>query len=214
MKINTNFVNGPVLSIFMLVSALIACKESSDPPASNVEVEVTATPEPPKILSPFEKAIVKLHGAKTLEDAVSITKPFFSDTRDDTSPGAAIFGAWSADNMDWGELNKLSKTTRALVFKDPDAERGKRICVRGSIVEITVTQSGSIKVYIGGIVSGYTNITRFIAVRSTGELVASSNSHFCGVVIGKQSYANSGGGTTHAVFAVGMFDLPENKKAP
>jgi hypothetical protein len=31
------------------------------------------------------------------------------------------------------------------------------------------------------------------------------------VVTGKYSYANSGGGTGHAVTLVGVFDLPENK---
>lgn len=52
---------------------------------------------------------------------------------------------------------------------------------------------------------------RFAAVASTGELVAQSSANFCGVTTGKYSYSNSGGGTTHAVFLVGMFDLPENK---
>jgi hypothetical protein len=68
------------------------------------------------------------------------------------------------------------------------------------------------KFYNGGLVDHYGHIYRFIAVRSTGDLVAGSVAHFCGVVTGKQSYANSVGGMAHAVFLVGMFVLPENKK--
>jgi hypothetical protein len=32
------------------------------------------------------------------------------------------------------------------------------------------------------------------------------------VVAGKYDYVNSGGGTGHAVAAVGMFDLPDNRR--
>ena len=35
---------------------------------------------------------------------------------------------------------------------------------------------------------------------------------FCGIATGRDTYANTGGGTTHAVRVVGMFDLPENRK--
>jgi hypothetical protein len=60
--------------------------------------------------------------------------------------------------------------------------------------------------------NGAENLYRFYAVGSTGSIVESSSARFCGVAIGKYDYTNSMGGAGHAVAAVGMFDLPENRK--
>ncbi len=40
-----------------------------------------------------------------------------------------------------------------------------------------------------------------------------SQERFCGVVTGLFDYANSGGGTGHAVAIVGLFDIAENRPA-
>jgi hypothetical protein len=52
----------------------------------------------------------------------------------------------------------------------------------------------------------------FYAVGETGDLVAGSRTRLCGIVTGLHSFLNSGGGVTHAIRAVGMFDLPENRR--
>ena len=114
--------------------------------------------------------------------------------------------------MKWSELSQVPATKYGLVMKDPDRERGKRLCIQGSIIEIHAENSGYGKLFHGGIWSDGGNIYRFIAVGSSGELVERSRASFCGVVIGKQDYSNSAGGMTHAVFLVGMFGLPENKQ--
>ena len=61
---------------------------------------------------------------------------------------------------------------------------------------------------------GYSDIYRFLAVKSTGNITDESSAKFCGVVIGKMDYANSAGGVAHAIQLVGMFDLPENTGKP
>jgi len=118
---------------------------------------------------------------------------------------------WSASRLTWVELMGVAETKRGLVMKDPDAERGKRLCVSGSIVEIRVDRSDGDTLYFGGLVSPSLEVLRFIAVRSTGGLIEDSPARFCGVVTGLQSYLASNGSVLHAVFAVGMFDLPENR---
>jgi hypothetical protein len=93
-------------------------------------------------------------------------------------------------------------------MKDPAAARGLRICAPGQLIEIR--KSGEL--FEGGIFNGgFDKVVRFIAVKSTGTLTQGDSGRFCGVIIGVQSYSNSSGGMTHAVCAVGMFDLPENR---
>lgn len=135
-----------------------------------------------------------------------------TDTFNESSPGALLLAVWSAKNLKWSELQKLPSTKYSLVMKDPDEERGKLMCARGRVIEIQAEKTETGKVFTGGLFAG-TKIVRFIAVGSSGDLVAKSWAGICGVVIGKQSYQNSMGGTAHAVFLVGMFGLPENKQS-
>jgi len=99
-----------------------------------------------------------------------------------------------------------------MVMKDSNSQRGSRICTGGRVIEISVdnTVPGG-KVFLGGMYNDAGQLYRFVAVRSTGEIVANSRAKFCGIVTGQQHYANSVGGIAHAVHLVGMFDLPENK---
>ena len=126
------------------------------------------------------------------------------------SVGALSLAIWSSENMKWSELQALPTAKYGMVMKESDSERGKKICVTGNVVEISADSSGPQKVYLGGMADEQFHIYRFIAVGSTGEIVAGSNSRFCGVVTGKNDYSNSAGGVAHAIHLVGMFDLPEN----
>ena len=141
-----------------------------------------------------------------------MTRPAFSDETDKVSDGAILLSIWMNDHKNWKELNALPTTKFKLVQKDAESERGKILCMRGSLVEINVDRSGGFPAYLGGVFSYSGDVVRFVAVGSTGELVANSNAKICGVVIGTFSYSNSAGGVTHAVQIVGMFDLKENKK--
>jgi hypothetical protein len=147
-----------------------------------------------------------------IKSSVDFFKSSFKDSTNSLDVGAVSFSIWAMKkDISWKDLNSLTKTSYAKCKKDIDSERGNVLCVSGSVLEMTVQRSGYGAVYVGGFNSSSFNIVRFIAVKSTGELVNGSESKLCGVVTGLQSYSNSGGGTTHAVHVVGLFDLPENK---
>ncbi len=130
----------------------------------------------------------------------------------DLSPGAAKLALWGAEHLLWNELQETPSTKYGLVMKDPDAQRGQKLCVSGQVIEIAVDQSvPGKKVFLGGMFDDESRIYRFVAVQSTGEIMANTHARFCGIVTGQQHYPNSMGGVAHAVHLVGMFDIPENK---
>jgi hypothetical protein len=191
----------------ILFLALCSCSKTEAP---KPEAITTAAPTPSP--APREPTVLERLDAQTdLAGGLGVIGGRFKDSRDDMDPAAAVFAGWSTKHMTWLDLQKIPETKFALVLKDPEAVRGKRLCSSGSIVEIRVDRSSGKPVYIGGLMSPSGNVTRFLAVGSSGELVERSQARVCGVVTGTYSYGNSGGGTTHAVNVVGMFDLPDNK---
>lgn len=198
------------LSFVLLVASVPGCEKIADKLESATTTRPAAT-APAPVAPPPAPAQPATPQVKTLPEAIAAIKPLMDDTFNESSKGGLLLAAWAAKYMTWKELNQLPPTKFALVMKDPDEERGKLICARGSIIEISVEKSPLGKFNIGGMFSG-SNIYRFITVGSSGELVAQSWAGLCGVVIGKQTYSNSMGGTAHAVFVVGMFNLPQNKK--
>ena len=123
-----------------------------------------------------------------------------------------MLGLWAAQGKSrWEDFQAIPATKYSLVMKDPDEARGKRLCARGSIVQIQAERSEHGKIYNGVFMTNNYKFIQYAAVGSTGELIAESRAKLCGIVTGINSYANVQGGTTHAVFLVGMFDLPENR---
>lgn len=183
-----------------LLSALVlaGCGESETPSVAN------STPNAP-VVAPVPKE------PENLIEAITAFKPMMTDETDKLSDGAVMLGRWSMNHLNWTELNALPETKKALVMKDADEQRGKKICISGNVIEIGVENVDGNKVYLGGMYADTMDIYRFIAVKSTGEIAEKSRAKLCGVVIGRYSYANSAGGMAHAVQLVGMFDLPENK---
>ena len=173
-------------------------------------VTATNTPAPP---SPKPSPINLLLEKQTLLEAIDYVKPEMKDTFNSFPEAAVFLATWAnKHNMHWKDLAPLQETRYGKIMKDADAERGKRVCTGGAIVEIEVDKSAGFPIYHAGIVDNNYRVTRVMAVGSTGELVAGSRvNQFCGVVIGKTGFQNAGGGTTSAVYAMGMFNLPENK---
>lgn len=191
-----------------------ACNTSPSP-TTNVTVSAAATAAavPPATTASSESKVLRMTKYGTLAEAIEEAKPLMSDEFNKTSDGALLFALWAVQKMAWVDAAPpKDETTIALVMKDPDEARGKRLCAPGSLIEIQIQKTELGKMFEGLLRTGAYNIVRFIAVGSTGSLVKSSPARFCGVVIGKWDYTNSGGGTGHAVQVVGMFDLPENKK--
>ena len=150
--------------------------------------------------------------ASTLEAALAIATPRMSDTFNKVDEGTALLSVWSIKGLKWSDVSVAkNETSFASVMKDPDEARGKRMCVSGSLIEIAVEKTDAGKVFDGLLHDYSSNLYKFSAVGSTGELVARSQARLCGIITGKYDYSNSGGGTGHAVKLVGMFDLPANK---
>lgn len=189
--------------------ALTACSSGTD---SKTAKEPAAAPAAESTASPKTETPAEASYANLAEAIVGI-RPTMTDTSNEISTGAVSMALWSADNLKWSELQALPKTKASLVMKDSEEQRGKLICATGNIIEIASEKAEGKKFFEGGLYDANGTVFRFIAVKSSGELVEQSHSTICGVVIGKQDYSNSMGGVAHAVFLVGMFKLPENTKA-
>jgi hypothetical protein len=80
-------------------------------------------------------------GAKSLTDAVAVARPFMVNTVGRVDSGSALLALWASGNMTWEALDAIPQTSAAMFNKDPDAERGKRLCITGKIVEIRAERS-------------------------------------------------------------------------
>lgn len=192
------------IAICFFITVLASCSDGR-----NASQESRQKPPASPSVEPAKEVIYK-----SLIEAISGVKPLMSDTVNELSPGAVALALWSAEHLEWKELQDVPKSKVSLVMKDSDEQRGKSLCAVGSIVEIAAEKAAGQKFFHGGLFDNAGNIYQFVAVKSTGELVAGSRATFCGVVIGKQDYSNSVGGAAHAVFLVGMFKLPENGAHP
>jgi hypothetical protein len=174
---------------------------------------VAAAPAPPPPAESPADHIMKL---SDFADVLAYATPMMEDTDDKDSDGAVLLAVWASKRMKWTDVAVAkNETTFALVRKDPDEARGKRLCTSGTIIQIEVQKlSGGGKLSEGLLMTWSSNIYNFLAAGSSGELVQQNQARFCGVVTGKYDYSNSGGGKGHAVSLVGMFDLPANKVNP
>jgi len=190
----------------------VAIMRSSEPVGTPIATSAAADPVPPTVPT-HEKTLEERLDAMGYAQAFATVRGDMTDAVDQDSPGTAVFGIWAADHMQWSDVAvDTDETTNALARKDSDAARGKRLCASGNVGQIVVDKSVLPRhLAAGQFVTGSGGYYHFIAVRSTGALVIDSWARFCGVVTGLFDFANSGGGTTHAVTVVGMFDLPENK---
>ena len=193
-----------LVSMALIIVVMLACKSAKQDDKAAPEKVVPAAVKEPERKSPAE-VVVEL---KTLKEVIEYVKTFSHDTENETSVGAVLFTLWAKDHLNRKEFQTVPATTHALVLKDSDAERGKRLCSSGRVIQISKSNSevwGSSKVWEGVFMMPSFKAVRYIAVGETGEIVEGTTATFCGLVIGKYSYSNAGGGTTHAVSAVGEF---------
>lgn len=156
-----------------------------------------------------ELAARKRIATLTVAQAAREAAPQMSDSLDKPSQGAITFAAWAALYMTWRSLQEVEETTHGKVMKDPDAERGKRVCMQGRVVQIA--RDGAV---FRGVFDDYlgNKVISFIAVGSSGALVDGSPGRFCGVATERHTYSRAYGGVINSALVVGMFDLTENRK--
>ncbi|MDQ3340958.1 MAG: hypothetical protein M4D80_37855 [Myxococcota bacterium] len=100
-------------------------------------------------------------------------------------------------NLLWSDVERGGETTAALMTKDPQRERGRKLCVTGTVVEIEGATVDARRVHTGRLRTPEGDVVPFIAVGSTRSIVARYAGRFCGFAHGKQ--------------IIGLFDLPENR---
>jgi hypothetical protein len=194
---------GAVVGAVFLTSKTSA-KDPGPPPLPAANEAVAAPAPAPNVGQ-------RLAATAELSTAIQILTPEFQVNGTTQDPAAEVFAVWSGLHMTWTALQKIPETQRALVMKDPTAEAGKRLCWSGSVIEISTDRSSGQPIYAGGMINDNGDVVRFFTVGSSGDIVEHTWARLCGIVTGVLSYENSGGGTTHSVQVVGMFDLPKNK---
>ena len=192
---------------------LVGCSKQSESQVNNENMTQPAVAQPEiEEKSDSEKYAELLASQDTLSKAVNMIKPTMSDEFDAFPSSAGILASWMNEkNVKISDIRSLESSTRGKILKDSFSERGKRLCISATLVEIQVDRSAGFAAYHAGLVNNYTDVTRVLAIGSTGDLVADSNATFCGVIVGKVGFTNASGGTTNAPYLVGMFDLPENR---
>jgi hypothetical protein len=97
-------------------------------------------PPPAPQRAPEVTPIEYIMTAHTLKGAMKVARPRMSDESDGKdSDGAVLLALWAAGNMHWSDVSVATdETSFALIRKDPDAERGKRLCTSGTVLEIHV----------------------------------------------------------------------------
>lgn len=203
---------GNPFAIDCLPTATTALSKGPDVNRGVDDIKKTVAYEPP----PPPKSREQLAGeAVAAQTSIAGVWPYVKEYIKDgfaIDGGKATLLTWGTHRMSWSDLQRLPETSVGKVRKDVDAERGKRLCRSGNVIEIEKVDAKYGKYFVGGLLSGSGEIVRFYALRSTGDLVQSSYGRFCGLVTGTDDYENSAGGMSHGVVAIGMFDLPENRK--
>lgn len=178
------------------------------PPTTATTPAPAATPKSDPQAEAFASFIAKLVEAKTLTGGIALTRPLMKDKVNEPDDGADMLSVWGTTHgLDWKELQAIPETSIAKMKKDPDLERGKRLCIAGTVIEIQRVE----KVYGGRIMNDAIEVVTFLALGDTGNIVGNSTGRLCGIATGLLSYSNAAGGTTHSVRVVGAFDLPSNK---
>src|SRR3990167_7591982 len=170
--------------VLAIACGLAGCSPSS---ATTDGVPSAGTPLPaaPKAAPLAEDPLKKVQQAKTLQAALLLTKPEMEDTINKTDHGSVLLWSWATKSMQWSDVSVAKdETTHALILKDPDEERGKRLCASGTIIEIESVKLAAGKGFEGLLANYATSLFRFMAVGSSGALVQHSAARFCGVVTG------------------------------
>jgi hypothetical protein len=208
-----------MVRMFVVCGICLVLITGCSKPGAAVAEDASATPSekaaPTPVIAKAPEVDLRdtIQQEATLAAGLAVAKPKMEDTSNGKmDTGSILLAIWAMKNMKWADVSVAKdETTFALMQKDSDEERGKRLCVSGRIIQIEVVKTERGKLFDGLFMDGASHLFKFQAVGSTGALVERSYARLCGVATGNYEYSNSGGGTGHAIKMVGMFDLPANK---
>lgn len=190
------------LAAGLVVALLAACSSKKEDP-------IDIPYKPP---APVEGAAKNddVLSAPTLASAIERARPRLPDGGRAPSEGGKLLADWAATNLSWEDVDLArAETSLALAVRAPEAERGKRLCEQGEIVEIRSAVDGKLSL---GVLAKDQKHLYFLAVRGAGSFAPRSPARFCGVVTGKAEHTGADGKVVPVIEAVGMFDLPDNRK--
>jgi hypothetical protein len=72
----------------------------------------------------------------SLKDAIEVARPRMENTVSRLDVGSALLTLWASKKMTWDAIQSLPETSPLQFRKDPEAERGKRLCMSGVISSI------------------------------------------------------------------------------
>jgi len=75
-------------------------------------------------------------GEASLTAEIAKVRPLITETNGPLDRGTATLALWASSHLTWADLKSLNATSPALFRKDPDQERGRVICIEGTIQEI------------------------------------------------------------------------------
>ncbi len=178
------------------------------------KVKPKAAPEPPKkpapsttstvdiktteVIRPAPGDITDLNGLPT---AVAVAaRKMTADS--EPSEGTKLLARWMAKKGKWADVSVTkSETSIELVEKDATAQRGKKLCIAGTLERIEKQTVDGVELHEARVVTAQKDAVEVYAVGRTGALVKRKPAKFCGVVTGAQR-----DGKAIVTFAVGMFD--------
>lgn len=169
---------------------VLAAKADKPAPAAAVTPAAAPPASPPLTIEQ------QVAGAADLGRALALAQSAFTS---DGNANAQLLAM--SPRLTWRELQATAETTVPGALKDAERERGKRVCVRGNLLDIERKDLAGRPTHHGALSTTDGDTVRFVAVGSTGTLVKRDAAVFCGIVTGRQDAA---------LIAVGMFDLPEN----
>lgn len=105
-------------------------------PDSSASASPLAAPLGSALLGSGTVTSAQIMSEPTLDKAIAAAKPQMDDTLDKLDEGSALLTLWASKYLSWDDLMALPETSPALFRKDPQAERGRRLCETGTITEI------------------------------------------------------------------------------
>ncbi len=167
-----------------------------------------------EFVKPREAYLVALDNATTVQEAVQICKQYQKSFKtpdlDEVNEGRKCLEVYVASHpLTLAQVDiENNETSYGAIMKNPDNEVGKKLCVEGSIVQIS--ENNNIQNGIFGN-WGYSKVYSFHTYGSSGKLMQGSHSWLCGISAGTYSYHNGNGGFTHAAEILGVWYIKENR---
>ena len=141
MKTRKTWIIGGAVATVLAIGFLGYLRSAYGPGAAP---DGSASASPSALAAPLGSALLdggtvapsQMMSQLTLEKAIATAKPEMDDTLDKLDDGSALLTLWASKYLSWDDVMALPETSPALFRKDPDAERGHRLCETGSITEI------------------------------------------------------------------------------